>query len=67
MGLETGAREGVDDGGIGDEGVATEGVTEGEEEEAEGQVGLVAEAEGYLGEFGGGEAGGVEGADFVPP
>lgn len=37
MGLEeTGAGEGVDEGGVGEEGGGGEGVAEGEEEEAEG-------------------------------
>lgn len=66
MGFEAGAREGVDEGGVGMEGVVAERVAESEEEEAEREVGGVAKEESDLGEFGGSEAGGEEREDFVP-
>ncbi|KAK8522342.1 hypothetical protein V6N13_115316 [Hibiscus sabdariffa] len=62
-GLESSTTEDVNCGGIGGEIVVTEGFLFGEEEEAEGKVGIVFELEGNLGELGRGETGGEESED----
>lgn len=56
----------MDEGRVGEEGVGGKGVPEGEVEEAEGEVGVVADSEGDLGNLPRSEAVGVEGADFIP-
>lgn len=53
-------------GRIGGEVVVAEGFLFGEEEEAEGKVGIVFELESNLGKLGGGEAGGEQSEDGGP-
>lgn len=65
-GFESSTREDVNYGGIGGEVVVTEGLVLGEEEEAEGKVGIVFELEGNLGELERGETGWEEGEDGGP-
>lgn len=54
-------------GGVGAQVVVAEGAPLREEEEAEGEVGAVPEAEGDLGELRRGEAAGAHGAEVGPP
>ncbi|XVF68191.1 hypothetical protein PTKIN_Ptkin10aG0184700 [Pterospermum kingtungense] len=66
-GFEAGAREDVDHGCIGGEIVVAEGFLIGEEEEAEGKVGIVLQLEGNLGKLRWGETGGEQSEDGGPP
>lgn len=65
-GAEAGAGEGVNGCRVGEGVVATEVVLLRPEEEAKGEAGAVAEAEDDAGGLGGGEPGGVDGAEVVP-
>lgn len=67
MGLEAGPGQDVDHGAVGEKVVGAEGLAFGPEEEAEGKLGIVLDAEGNLGKVVGVEAIGVERMEVVPP